>query len=326
MLLTDVRGTNRVNETAIGELQSIINLPFIRGTWYYVDPQSGDNNSNGKTQATAVADIQTAYGKCTTGAGDGIILLSSGTTTANTTSYLTEALDWTKNAITVYGVAAPTRMFGRARIANDGTDGLDLAYLIDVQGDNNTFINVEMWNSGTDAAAIGCLKVSGNRNAFINCHATGGIAAGAGATHRNLELNACEEVTFYGCTFGTDTLDRGNNASGDVLITGAVYRCRFYGCEFLSYVSTGTAHGGIKTASTSLGRDIVFRDCDFICFDTQQASVLVGTAPTAGFIYITGTSAACNYAAWDSNGSNNVMYIGVPTYAASGGGGIPTTI
>jgi hypothetical protein len=44
--------------------------------------------------------------------------MSAGTTTAETTSYLKKPLTWSKSGITVVGLAAPVRMYGRARIAN----------------------------------------------------------------------------------------------------------------------------------------------------------------------------------------------------------------
>jgi hypothetical protein len=301
-------------------------LPPIVGTWYFVDPENGASTNDGKSINKAFANITSAYGACTTGDGDGICLLSSGTTTAHTTSYFTAALDWTKNGITVFGLDSQTRFFGRARIANKGTTGEDLAYLIDVQGDNNAFINIHLANYGTDAAAIGSLKVTGNRNYFENVHAVGGVAAAAAATHRSLEVNAAEENTFVKCSFGTDTVDRGNNASAEILFDGACYRNVFEDCYTLAWVSTGTAHGAVKSAdSGALGRDNFFKNCIFNCFATDQASWFVGTAPTAGKLYVINSSVA-GYSAWDSSGTNNIVYVGAPTYAASGGGGIPTTI
>ena len=91
---------------------------MIRGTWYYVDPFGGANVNNGLTPTTAFSDLLTAYTQCVDGVGDGIVLLSAGTTSANTTSYLKQPLLWTKSGITVVGIEAPTRTFGRARIAN----------------------------------------------------------------------------------------------------------------------------------------------------------------------------------------------------------------
>ena len=92
-------------------------LPTIKGRWYFVDPANGTSTAGGDADSP-VDSIETAYALCTSGAGDGIVLLSGGTTTADTTSYIDELITWSKHAITVVGACAPTRMSGRARIAN----------------------------------------------------------------------------------------------------------------------------------------------------------------------------------------------------------------
>jgi len=91
---------------------------LIRGTWYFVDPKTGDNSKDGLSPATAVKDIETAYLRCKDGEGDGIAVLSAGTTSAHTTSYLKKTLVWAKSGITVIGVASGSRMASRARIAS----------------------------------------------------------------------------------------------------------------------------------------------------------------------------------------------------------------
>lgn len=93
-------------------------LPPIAGCWYFVDPTSGSASNDGLTPSSAFANIRDAYNACTSGAGDGIAVFSRGTTSAATTSYLKYPLAWAKSGIYVYGVAAPTRVGGRARIAN----------------------------------------------------------------------------------------------------------------------------------------------------------------------------------------------------------------
>ena len=93
-------------------------LPFINGTWYFVDPENGDNSEEGTTITKAVADLQTAYGLCTTGDGDGIVLISSGVTGATTTSYLDTPLTWSKWGITVVGICAGGMMGHRARVTS----------------------------------------------------------------------------------------------------------------------------------------------------------------------------------------------------------------
>jgi len=92
-------------------------LPTIKGEWFFVDPDNGASTAGGSADSP-LDSIETAYAKCTSGSGDGIVLLSGGTTSAATTSYIDEEITWSKHGITVVGAAAPTRMAMRARVAN----------------------------------------------------------------------------------------------------------------------------------------------------------------------------------------------------------------
>ena len=87
-------------------------LPAIRGEWFFVDPNAVNRTSG------AFTNIYDAYDACVDERGDGICLVSSGNSTAETTSYMTKPLDWTKEGVTVVGVCAPTRMYQRSRIAS----------------------------------------------------------------------------------------------------------------------------------------------------------------------------------------------------------------
>jgi hypothetical protein len=102
---------------ALYALERNMGLPLIRGTWFFVDPKSGNNSNGGRSIADAVADLKAAYDLCTTNVGDGIAVLSAdGTTYTNTTSFLKAPIVWSKNSITVIGVCAPTRIAQRARV------------------------------------------------------------------------------------------------------------------------------------------------------------------------------------------------------------------
>ena len=302
-------------------------LPWIAGTWYFVDPTNGSASYEGTTQERAFASITTAYAACTTGAGDGIALISQGTSTNGTTSRILVELDWTKHNITVIGIAAPTRMFQRSRISN-ATDTTDLAYLIDIQGDNNTFMNVHMFNSGSDAAALGCLKVTGNRNAFVNCHIVGGGHATPAAETGMYSLHASgEENSYFGCTFGTDTIIRGA-ANGEILFDGSCRRNNFENCKVISY-STTAGHGAINSAdATSIDGWTHFVNCTFSNWNTGDisdlTSLFIGTNPNNAGLHMSGCSMV-GWAAWDATGGNDRVFIGNSDATASGAGGIATT-
>jgi len=92
-------------------------LPMIKGKWFFVDPDNSTSTTGGEADSP-VASIENAYDLCTSGNGDGIVLLSGGTTSAETTSYIDEKITWSKHGITVIGAAAPTRIEQRSRVAN----------------------------------------------------------------------------------------------------------------------------------------------------------------------------------------------------------------
>ena len=77
-------------------------LPVIRGQWHIADPYKVTSPAIEGTFASS----EDAYAACVDGRGDGILVLSGGTTSAHTTSYLKVALEFSKSDITVFGVAS----------------------------------------------------------------------------------------------------------------------------------------------------------------------------------------------------------------------------
>lgn len=384
---------------------SPIGLPPIRGQWYYVDPTSG-SNTNAGTLSKPVADIQTAYGLCTTGAGDGIVLLSAGTTAAGTTSYIDTPLTWSKHGITVFGIASGTRLYGRARIANvertitgetisfptattiydtaggfldagfevgnvirvttvetsnNGTGHIITAVtaytitcaastfvvqtaeeaigvtltsyctnLVTVSGNNNAFINVHMGNFSSDELAVGSLKVTGHRNAFFNSHFIGaGHATPAATTGAyDLELNAAQENTFVGCTFGTDTIIRAA-ANGNIRFDTNVWRSRFYNCEILTYSATAGKGAILIADATAMDGVHVFKECQFILWNENgigaSTAAVIGTKPNSGQILFDGCS-NIGWSAWGAAGMSGCVYVVNSDATASAAGGLAQTL
>lgn len=267
-------------------MEGLSGLPFIAGQWFFVDPTSGQSGASGLDPTNAVATIKQAYDLCTSGAGDGICVISRGITSAGTTSYLTAALDWTKWGITVVGISGST-FNSRARVS---TSAANLAYLIDVQGSNNSFKNISFYNGGTTGA--GGVKVSGGRNKFESCHFMGGMGmTTATINDYSLQLvgTGCEENEFVNCKVGNDTVDKTDIAGTELLLSTGTMRNRFYGCEFLSFRSAGTTAGMIKSAGgDSITRTLIFDNCFFQMYRdgniTAEAAVFIGTVPNNGFI------------------------------------------
>jgi len=307
-----------------GQLPS---LPPIRGQWFFVDPYQGsDTGRTGKSISQAFASFKKAYDSCVSGRGDGIAVLSGGITAANTSSYLSASLDWTKWGITVFGVCAPTRMAQRSRIANLSTVNT-LVYMIDVQGSNNSFLNISISNFGTDKAAVGGVKVTGNRNYFGNVHFIGGGGRAGQVGDYDLSLTGSEN-TFENCVLGSDTWDRGDAANCNLLLPGGgaiVMRNKFIGCEFTSKHAAGTTAGAVRLArSDAIQGDLLFDNCYFNVYRdgaiAAEVAVAIGTAPDNGFLVFRNCSRK-GFTDWkdvDATFAARVVSLSVTTHEAGG--------
>ncbi|KKN51486.1 hypothetical protein LCGC14_0622270 [marine sediment metagenome] len=301
-------------------------LPFIHGTWYFVRPlttatTASTDNRSGQDPSAPLLTLAAAYGKTTSGRGDGICVMSSGVTLANTTIFSDE-ITWSKWGITVQGIAAPTRMSLRSRIS---TAEEDLAQLITLSGSNNWFRNVQMINEGT--TGTGVLTVSGERNAFDNCHLIGGVGVSS-ASIADLDLTLTgNENTFRGCTFGTDTFDKEDLAGASILLDGGGARNRFFDCEFLQQRSAGTTAGAIKLADGSaITRDIIFNNCHFSVWRVNaipaEASVVIGSTVTNGVVLFRKCTRH-GFTDWGTVALTADVYSASPTMHESGGLAVP---
>ena len=154
------------------------------------------------------------------------------------------------------------------------------------------------------------------RNYFKNVHAGQGTASAATALTRSLWLSAGEENTFEGCTFGLDTVDRGNNATYDVYISGAVKRNRFIACETLGYASTGVAKLAVYLDGTVGGSPTRFHECSFVCNDVTEMTSAFGVNGSNDKVWCTGGTCHPGYAAL--GGGANVVWIHGPTASTAG--------
>jgi hypothetical protein len=396
---------------ALEALEKYQGLPLIRGRWLVADPYATNRDY---INGDIYPNIQTAYDQCTDGRGDGIVVMSGGTTAAHTTSDLKSPLTWSKSGITVVGVCAPTRVYQRARISNkivtytattisytadhtisDSAGGFLTAgfeagqYLaitnastntndhavvaeggsadfikistvtattitttstsahvtteaaatagevvltsynwfnISVTGNNNSFHNIFINQEDNTAYALMSLRVTGARNYFSNVHSAIGLASAATILTRSLSLVAAEDNTFEGCTFGTDTVDRGNNATYDILLSGAVARNRFIDCATIRHTSVGVANFAVYLNATTGGRPTQFHNCVF----TNWSSASGNAVQTAAFgyngagnddVWLTGNT---QHPGYGSTGLGGVVWVGGANVAA-GVGGVLTT-
>jgi hypothetical protein len=322
------------------------NLPKIRGKWYFVDASSGNNYRDGLTKGTAVASLATAYGKCTSGAGDGIVIL--GRSISGTTNYttLTSRIAWAKYGITVVGVGGGSTYNSQCRVTNPATasGGDSLAALIYVTGRFNTFINIAFTNTvdcqtytAFQTAQHAAVQIGGVRNRFINCHFNAYDVNTAGASTNTYAAYlttgvwlrvGSDETEFIGCYFGSSSYDPGNTVSSWIYLNGAAAQHFFKNCTFIQQVSTGTAFGAYESSGATVLNGIdVFEDCTFAVWRANThanicASWFIGTLPNTGNIVMR-DCATCGFTALDATGGNELIWTNQP--AANGAGGITTT-
>lgn len=371
-------------------------LPAIRGEWTFFDP-----NAVNRTPG-AFDDIYEAYAHLVDERGDGLALISSGNSTAETTAYMTYPLDWAKEGVTIQGVCAPSRTFQRARIAskavttgsistiafptaititdsdsgfltagfavgqtiaidttsntNDGnaiitavtagtitcaastftietaaTAGATtianyMSYLIDFQASNIWGRNFSIGNWLATAQDLGCVKVSGARMAFENVHMIGAGNATPGAvasTPSDLKLDGAEEIDFYGCTFGTDSVAK-EAANGEILVDGGCWRIGFQGCKILSKSATAGKVAVFSADASSFSGIMSFENCKFHNWNengiTAVDDAFGGTGATSGDFAVDADCSTVGYTGWGAG-----VYNAAATSAASAAGGISTT-
>jgi hypothetical protein len=182
-------------------------------------------------------------------------------------------------------------------------------HTLKVTGANNTFTNLQITNSDNTAYALDAVFVSGARNCFVNCHIGQGTAGSAAVLARALTLSACEENTFRGCVFGISSYDRGNNATYDILLTGAVANNRFYDCETIRSTTVGVACFAVAAISTSGGRPTLFKNCTFMCWSSASGNANQSFAGVASgnndFVWFD----KCTYPGYAALSNDSVFWI-----------------
>ncbi len=310
-------------------------LPAIRGTYFFVDPYQGSDGNRGITRDKAFAGLEKAYAACTSGRGDGIVLMSGGTTAAETSAALTASITWSKHGITVVGIAAPTYQFQRARVTNLAASTA-LANLMTISGSNNRFINMMLINEGSGAAALGGVAITGARNYFNNVHFAGtthGTPAVLTGTY-SLSFSGAEENTFDACVLGTDTVDMdGSQAdTGIIKFASLTGRALFRNCLIQSYWSYANSTCGLihMIGGDCIMRHVIFDGCIMANYKTgllatnDPASAFVGTAPNNG-AFLLKDCALLGYTSWDSATGNDRVYCSMPVVTAAGGIAVVTT-
>jgi hypothetical protein len=246
------------------------------GNVYFVDVANGVAGNNARTPATATNSVSVAYGYCTDGNNDTVVLIGSGSAWAPTAT-----LTWAKSYTHLVGAcSALPGMGSRARI--EAGTAADLTSVITVSGTGCLFANLKITNLGDADTDQGTLLVSGGRNAFINVmvggmgHATPAARAGS----YSVKVTG-EENYFERCTIGLTTIVRAA-ANAELWITGI--RTRVVDCDIRS--NSVTAGKFLVKIDNTAGdmRDTIFQDVLFYNYATNWAAKIDNAfdMPTAG--------------------------------------------
>lgn len=296
--MTTTNFPNGITSWGVPVLGGAGGIPFT-GNYYFVNPATGADG-NGGSASDPLATLYEAYRRCVDGNNDVVILVGNGqssgtaqlsTALANTNAVAfggtatTGKLTWAKNATHLIGVAAPTAVGSRARIApptgtyTAATFGANA--FIEVTAQGCFFSNFDVYcGFSTGSATMIAWTDSGGRNAYSNVNIQGlnDAASAQGTGARSLKISGTTgENTFTSCTIGGDTTTR-TVANASLEFSGGSPRNSFVGCIFPFQTSASTPLGIIVSAASGLDRWQKFDRCLFINNVQSTSTTMAGLA------------------------------------------------
>ena len=330
---------NGITSFGVPVLGTIGGLPFT-GNYYFVDPVIGADGNEG----TPEQPLKTLYGalaKCTAGNNDVVVLVGNGSSTGSArlstalaqsinSAATTGTLNWNKDATHLIGVAAPTSVAQRARIApptgtyTAATFNSDA--FINVTASGCYFANLSVFcGFSTGSASMIAWTDSGSRNAYsnVNIYGMADAASAGGANARTLKLNGGGEHTFINCTLGGDTVAR-SAANATVELAGGTARNSFIDCVFPFQCSAGTPLGLKVGAASGMDRYALFKGCTFVnnigSTSTSMTALATLAASASGQVVIK-NSMMVGVGEFGSDASSLAqIYVDMPAPSASAGG------
>jgi hypothetical protein len=306
---------------------NVMALPQVtQGKAIYVKPYSGSDNYSGKRPDRAVKTLAKALSLATADQNDVVYLFSESNSAASTTDYQSSTLDWNKDGVHLVGINSGSPMSQRSRVALISTY-VTASNLFTLSADNCLIANVSFFAGVADTHPTGCLQVTGDRNAFQNCHIAGiGNDNNDIAGAYSLYLNGVEETLFKNCKIGLNTVDAGTAANSEILIANTVKNVFFEDCTIFRRIEHATNHPLVKiAAATSIDEFLMFDRCAFISTSTNYGTIQSGVFKlvadlTQGIIVVkdsyayNGPLAAAGK--WDVDDRDKIKIVGHPTPAA----------
>lgn len=271
----------------------------MTGNVWFVNPASGSDGNTGKSPSRAFQTLYKAYASASDGNNDVIYLIGNGASSGSARLSLANAqsvdstatagtLTWAKSALHLVGVAAPTRVGQRARIApptgtyTASTFGANTFFSVTGQG--CIFANIDVFvGFSTGSATMVGWSDTGGRNSYINMNFQGlsDAASAGGSGARTLLISGTTgENTFVNCVIGEDTTAR-SAANASIEFAGGTPRNTFVGCTFPFQCSASSPLGFIVSAAAGIDRWQLFDRCTFLNNVQSTSTTMAGLSTLA---------------------------------------------
>lgn len=284
----------------------------------FVHTATGSDTNDGDTPTSAYASIEAGEDALVANRHDTLVYLSS-----PTPNNLSAALTWDKSYTHLIGVAAPTAVANRSRIAFE-TGTTDASPLITISASGCIFKNFYVFHGIASATNLINVYVTGGRNYFENIHFAGGghaTQAVDGGASLMLDTTDCEENLFRHCTIGVDTIAAATGMAG-MRLDGGCHRNIFEDCNFTMYAGNAGAIFVEVVDATGIDRYTIFKRC-FFTNTSATAMTEAFAIPAMGaprILYLI-DCALHGAADWDSNTRGN-MFLSSGTITAGGNAGL----
>lgn len=297
-------------------------LGFTQGKYYFVKPSSGnDVNNDGLSPDSAFKSLLRAYNAAQANRNDVIFLMGEGNSADACTSRQITTLTWAKDCLHLIGINSGASVSPRSRIGFV-SDYATASNLMTVSANGCHFANLQLFEGVASALPTGCLKVSGSRNRFDNCHIAGiGNDANDIAGAYSILLDAAAENDFNNCVIGLTTIGAGSAANSDLRVDTASARNNFTDCKFVRRVDHATDYVFVRVVDATAIEDwLNFTRCQFIATATNYtptlAAIMSIAALTQGFIQVYACAAYTSNngaaALWDANSADKIQIAGSP--------------
>lgn len=287
-----------------------------KSKWYVFDPVNGSNNNDPGDSFKTPKQTLTAAEDKTVGDQHDAVFMVSGDTADNPSAMIA----WDKDYTHLIGLSGDLPGMGqRCRIV--GTSGNDLAVLATISGNGGIFKNLQFYQGGDAATALGNVLVSGSRNHFKNVFFAGGGHAtpAADAGMYSLKVTGSENF-FEDCTIGLDTIVRAA-ANYELIISGV--RNHFRRCKIISNsVTAGKFLVKLDNSSNDL-RYTFFEDCLFYNYTENWATGITDAfdMPAGGFTHYAILNPGCQLVGVGTGWGDTLTHIyqSMPDAHADGG-------